>query len=73
MSLQEVKQQAFKLSVRERWELIQALLESLKQETHPKPKRGNLSRLRGIAKASVATGEESIQKDYVTYLTEKYQ
>lgn len=61
------------LSTSDRWQLVQALLESLKQEAQPKLKRGNLSRLRGIAKSSAATGEIDPKEDYVTYLTEKYQ
>ncbi|XWK90126.1 MAG: hypothetical protein U7127_08775 [Phormidium sp.] len=35
--------------------MVQTLLKSLKQETPPKLKRGNLSRLRGIAKNSEVT------------------
>ena len=73
MTLQELQKQALQLSTGDRWQLVQALLESLKQETHPKLKRGNLSRLRGIAKTSGATEEGNTQEDYVTYLTEKYQ
>lgn len=73
MTLQELQKQALKLSNSDRWELVQVLLESLKQEAHPKLKRGNLSRLRGIAKTSTATEEIDSKEDYVTYLTEKYQ
>jgi hypothetical protein len=73
MTLQELQKQALQLSTSDRWQLIQALLESLKQEAHPKLKRGNLSRLRGIAKSSAATGEADPKKDYATFLTEKYQ
>lgn len=73
MTLQEVQKQALQLSTGDRWQLIQALLESLKRETNPKLKQGNLSRLRGIAKTSAATGEGDTQEEYVTYLTEKYQ
>jgi hypothetical protein len=73
MTLQELQKQALKLSTSDRWQLVQALLESLKREAHPKPKRGNLLRLRGIAKTSVVEEKEHTQEDYVTYLTEKYQ
>lgn len=52
---------------------MQALLESLKRETHPMSQRGNLSRLRGIAKSSVAADDTDFEEDYATYLTEKYQ
>ena len=73
MTLQDLQKQALKLSNSDRWHLVQVLLESLKQEAHPKLKRGNLSRLRGIAKTSTATEELDPQEDYLTYLTEKYQ
>lgn len=74
MTLQELQNKALKLSNRDRWQLVQVLLESLKQEAHPKLKRGNLSQLRGIAKTSTATEEiDATKEDYVTYLTEKYQ
>jgi hypothetical protein len=73
MTLQELQKQALQLPTSDRWQLVQALLESLKWETHPKLKRGNLSRLRGIAKSSAAMDEIDTKEDYVTYLTEKYQ
>jgi hypothetical protein len=73
MIFKELQKQALQLSTRDRWQLVQTLLESLKRETAPKLKRGNLSRLRGIAKSSLAMGEADTQEDYVTYLTEKYQ
>jgi hypothetical protein len=72
MTLQEIQNQALQLPISDRWQLIQVLLDSLKRDTNPSPKR-NLSRLRGIAKISAATGEHNTQADYVTYLTEKYQ
>jgi hypothetical protein len=43
--------QALQLPISDRWQLVQTLLESLKRETHPMPQRGNMSRLRGIAKS----------------------
>jgi hypothetical protein len=57
MKLQEIQNQALQLPIGDRWQLVQALLESLKREANPNSKRGNLSRLRGIAKTSAATGE----------------
>ncbi|MBW4583006.1 MAG: hypothetical protein KME42_25850 [Tildeniella nuda ZEHNDER 1965/U140] len=72
MTLQEIQNQALQLSTGDRWQLVQALLVSLKQEATLKPKRG-LSRLRGVAKLSADAGESNAQADYVTYLTEKYQ
>ncbi|WP_088892061.1 hypothetical protein [Leptolyngbya ohadii] len=73
MTLQEIQNQALQLPIGDRWQLVEVLLDSLKREDNPKPKRGNLSRLRGIAKISADTGESNAQADYVTYLTEKYQ
>ncbi|MDF5723682.1 MAG: hypothetical protein PUP91_25095 [Rhizonema sp. PD37] len=73
MILQELQKQALQLSINERWQLVQTLLESLKQETRPMQKKGNLSRLRGIAKSVSGSGNEDIAADYITYLTNKYQ
>ncbi|GAB4236295.1 MAG: hypothetical protein Kow00121_63620 [Elainellaceae cyanobacterium] len=73
MTLQEIQNQVLQLPTGDRWQLVQVLLDSLKREANLKPKRKNLSRLRGVAKISAATGESNAQADYVTYLTEKYQ
>ncbi|HLP91320.1 MAG TPA: hypothetical protein VK184_22400 [Nostocaceae cyanobacterium] len=73
MTLQELQKQALKLSISERWQLLQTLLKSIQQETQPVSKKGNLSRLRGIAKSTNISSDENIVEDYVTYLTEKYQ
>ncbi len=73
MILQELQKHALQLSTGDRWQLVQVLLESLKRESHPQLQRGNLSRLRGIAKISTATKDVDPKEDYVTYLTEKYQ
>ncbi|MCC5607621.1 hypothetical protein LC612_12690 [Nostoc sp. CHAB 5834] len=80
MTLQNLQKQALQLSTsvgvarrRHRWQLVQTLLESLQQETRTLQNKGNLSRLRGIAKGSDASGNEDIGAEYITYLTEKYQ
>ncbi|WOB42267.1 hypothetical protein HNI00_03110 [Thermoleptolyngbya oregonensis NK1-22] len=73
MTLQELQRQALGLPASDRWQLVLTLLESLKQEVQPKVKRGNLARLRGIAKSSVVAPEVAPEKDYIAYLTEKYQ
>jgi dihydroxyacid dehydratase/phosphogluconate dehydratase len=73
MTLKDLQKQALELSTSDRWQLVQVLLDSLKQEATVKLKRGNLSRLRGIAKTSAATEQDNAKEDYVTYLTEKYQ
>ena len=66
MTLQGLQQQALQLSKSDRWQLLQTLLESLKWETHPKLKQGNLSQLRGIAKSSVATDKYDPKEKYIT-------
>jgi hypothetical protein len=73
MTLQEMQKQALQLPTGDRWQLVQTVLESLKQESRPTLKRGNLSRLRGIAKGSTEIGELNDKEDYITYLTQKYQ
>jgi hypothetical protein len=50
MTLPELQKQALQLPINESWQLVQTLLESLQQETYSAKKKGNLSRLRGIAK-----------------------
>jgi hypothetical protein len=73
MTLQDLQKQALELPTSDRWQLVQTLLESLKPKTHPGLKKGNLSRLRGIAKSPVAVADSDLKEDYVTYLVEKYQ
>jgi hydroxyethylthiazole kinase-like sugar kinase family protein len=65
---QEIQKQALLLPIGDRWQLVQTLLESLKRESHPSVKRGNLSRLRGIAKNSAGMDEIDAKEDYVNYL-----
>ncbi|NJP08439.1 MAG: hypothetical protein HC866_02325 [Leptolyngbyaceae cyanobacterium RU_5_1] len=72
MTLRELQKQVLQLSVRDRWQLVQTLLESLEPETRSVPKQGSLSRLRGIAKGAVVSSE-NMAADYITYLSEKYQ
>ena len=55
MTLQNLQKQALQLSTSDRWQLVQTLLESLQQETRLLQNKGNLSRLRGIAKRPLAT------------------
>jgi hypothetical protein len=52
--------------------LVQTLLESLKRQSQPSVKRGNLSSLRGIAKSSAGMDELDANDNYVNYLTVKY-
>ena len=63
MTFQELQKQALQLPTSDRWQLVQTLLESLKRE-NPTLKRGNLSRLRGIAKSSVAVGNLDSNENY---------
>lgn len=73
MTLQELQKQALQLPISDRWQLVQTLLESLQRETHSVLKKGNLSRLRGIAKSTEMSSDEDMAADYASYLTEKYQ
>ncbi|MBD2442914.1 hypothetical protein H6G25_06810 [Dolichospermum sp. FACHB-1091] len=73
MTLQELQKQVLQLPMSDRWQLVQTVLESIQQETISPSKQGNLSRLRGIAKSVNISNNENINRDYVTYLTEKYQ
>ncbi len=63
MILKDLEKQALQLPRSDRWQLVQTLLESLKQEPDPKLKRGNLSRLRGIAKSSVGQDKSDSKED----------
>ena len=72
MTLQELQRQALQLPISDRWKLVQALLDSLQRETRSLSKKGNLSRLRGIAKTTEMSHADS-EANYVTYLAKKYQ
>ncbi|MCF4968931.1 hypothetical protein [Nostoc sp. CMAA1605] len=72
MTLQELQKQVLQLPISDRWQLVQTILDSLQQETSSELKKGNLSRLRGIAKSTEASGED-VEGDYINYLTKKYQ
>jgi hypothetical protein len=61
MSLQEIKEQAFKLSVSDRLLLVSAIIESLPEMPSPSPKRSRaIERMRGLLKTerSAPTDEE---------------
>ncbi|MFN9552754.1 MAG: hypothetical protein ACK56O_00470 [Dolichospermum sp.] len=73
MTLQELQKQVLQLPMSDRWQLVQTVLESIQQETISPSMKGNLSRLRGIAKSVNISNDENINGDYVTYLTEKYK
>jgi hypothetical protein len=73
MTLQELQKQVLQLPMSKRWQLVQTVLESIQQESISASKKGNLSRLRGIAKSANISSDENINGDYATYLTEKYQ
>ncbi len=72
MTLEQLQKQVLELPISDRWTLVQILLESLQQETSSELKKGNLSRLRGIAKGTEISSED-VEVDYINYLTEKYQ
>ncbi|GBO53129.1 hypothetical protein APA_1037 [Pseudanabaena sp. lw0831] len=71
MTSQELQKQALQLPISDRWHLVQTLLESLKRESQPSVKRGNLSSLKGIAKSSAGMNELEAKEDYVNYLAKK--
>jgi hypothetical protein len=62
MTLQKLQKQALQLPISDRWQLVQTLLEWLKRETHPMSQQRNLSRLRGIAKSSMAAGDSDSEE-----------
>ena len=53
MSLQELKEQAFKLSVSDRLALVNAIIQSLQDTLHPQPNRTTLiNQMRGLLKTN---------------------
>ncbi|WP_427158472.1 hypothetical protein ACQFX9_21930 [Aliinostoc sp. HNIBRCY26] len=58
MTLQELQKQVLQLPISDRWQLVQTILDSLQRETSSELKKGNLSRLRGIAKSTETSGED---------------
>jgi hypothetical protein len=53
MSLQDLKEQAFKLSVSDRLSLVSAIIESLKEPPRLTPERSEaISRMRGLLKTA---------------------
>jgi len=51
MTLQEVRNQAYKLSVIDRLELVNSIIHSLQEELRPRPDlKGAIERMRGLAK-----------------------
>ncbi|HEY9873438.1 MAG TPA: hypothetical protein V6D12_08365 [Candidatus Obscuribacterales bacterium] len=60
MSLQELKNQAYKLSVSDRLELINAIVQSLQHELRPRPDRkAAIERMRGLAKTDAPPPNDS--------------
>jgi|GEM_PF-889123 len=81
-SIEQLTEELLSLPHAARALLAEKLVESLEfdtdstvhnQETRPVPKRGNLSRLRGIAQSPVTSVEIDPDEDYANYLTEKYR
>ncbi|WP_228020374.1 hypothetical protein [Sphaerospermopsis sp. LEGE 08334] len=64
MTLKELQKQVLKLPLNERWQLVQTVLESTQKETQLVVKKGNLSRLRGIAKGANTSSDNNINGDY---------
>lgn len=74
MSLQELKNQAYKLSVSDRLELVSAIIESLSQELRPRQDiKGAIERLRGIAKTDAPPPTDAeVEAMLEERLVEKY-
>lgn len=76
MSLQELKNQAYKLSVSDRLELVNAIIQSLQRELRPRPPvpEGTLTQLRGLLKTDAPPPtDDEIKDDYVDYLIKNYE
>lgn len=73
MALQELQNQALLLPLGDRWHLVQALLEFLKQGVHSVTERGSISRLRVIAQSPAKSAGIDLHEDDTSYLTKKYR
>jgi hypothetical protein len=71
MTLQELQKQVLQLPISERWQLVEALLTSLQQETDSEGKPRNLSRLRGITKTANILGESQFCKSLEKFRQEQ--
>lgn len=52
MTFHQLKKQTLELSTDEKWDLVLFLIESLRQESTVKSRKGNLLSLKGIAKTA---------------------
>lgn len=76
MALLDLCNQAYKLPLRDRLVLVDAIIRSIQDEVElsVKIQPGLLSELRGMAKRSgTPPTDEELQAEYVDYLSEKYQ
>lgn len=74
MSLQELKKEAFKLSVSDRLELLKAIISSLENDLRPRPNRqGAVERMRGLAKTDAPPPTDTeVEAMLEERLVEKY-
>jgi hypothetical protein len=74
MSLQELKEQAFKLSVSDRLALVNAIIQSLQDTLNPQPNRKTLiNQIRGLLKTDQPTPTDAqIQAILEERRVEKY-
>ncbi len=74
MSLQELKNQAYKLSVSDRLDLVNAIVESLRRELRTQPDRkAAIDRMRGLAKTDApAPTDAEVEAMLEERLVEKY-
>ncbi|MBD1834143.1 hypothetical protein H6F61_15945 [Cyanobacteria bacterium FACHB-472] len=74
MSLQELKNQAYKLSVSDRLDLVNAIVESLRRELRPRPNlEGVVERMMGVAKTDQSPPTDAeVEAMLEERLVEKY-
>ena len=79
MTLKELQEQALKLSISERWRLVQSLLSSIEQETQAfnstKTKIESIADLDPWTRSLIGViqiNQENPMESYVDYLEEKY-
>ena len=74
MTLQEIQEQALRLSLEERWQLINALMQSVQTQSQPKVKpKGLAASLIGIAKTDTpAPTDEEVKAMLDERLVKKY-
>ncbi|MBE9011243.1 hypothetical protein IQ250_13605 [Pseudanabaenaceae cyanobacterium LEGE 13415] len=78
MTLQDLQKQALQLPIRDRWRLVESLLNSIQQETQSSSSQSdhslnNLDPWTQSLIGVIQLGEENPIETYVDYLEEKYR